>query len=869
MDERGSARRNELASRLDYGPDGNMIAVMLTGKGDRATPPVVPLKPYHPGPDSLMKNNLCLNRRPHPILRSCWSWLVFLSLTLTLTSAWAQNLPDALDNALVWSSGGPAPWYGETSYTHDGTDAATSGGISDNQESWIETSVAGPGLVGFWWKVSSETNFDYLRYIVDGVTNAAISGEVDWVQRTNYLADGPHTLRWSFSKDKAFAYGLDRGFLDQVSFITPAAVITSQPQGVHQRQGSTVALNVGVTGDFLTYQWRREGSSLAGATQASLTLTNALAAQSGGYDVVITNIHNAVTSQVAVVDIYVALPMPTRSTNLGLVLGWGNNSYGQLNPPADLTNAVAVAGGDGFSVALRSDGTVVAWGLGGACYTCVPAGLSNVIAIALGAGHTLALREDGTVVAWGSGGLCQTCVPVGLSNVVAIAAGFDHSMALRDDSTTVAWGGNQYGQLNVISNLNDTVAIAAGDQFSLALRKNGSVVGWGRNDFGQVSGATNFANLTSISASGIGYGAVALKNDGGVVAWGMAGSGETNVPAGLSSVASVYGANGFNAALKNDGNMVAWGLSPSIPLSLNNIVGLATGNAFLIAVVSIPLVVPADVTTPDGGNAVFNVVAQGPGAFTYQWYFNGLTLPGATNASVTLSNLTLSKAGNYSVRVWSDQRQALSRPAKLTVTPRNDSFAQRIVASGGGGKFLSNNTTASSEAGEPNHANAFGNRSIWYQWTAPVTGSVTVDTIGSTFDTVVAVYTGDNFSNLVLQGGDDDGANFNRNSLLTLNCTAGVTYLIAVDGFLGATGGMILNVTPVLSIPSSNLAVGGQFNLAIFAPGGRKIALETSPDLHIWTPVSTNVAPADGMLRINQPVNGMGARLYRAHQISP
>jgi alpha-tubulin suppressor-like RCC1 family protein len=65
---------------------------------------------------------------------------------------------------------------------------------------------------------------------------------------------------------------------------------------------------------------------------------------------------------------------------------------------------------------------VVAWGDNSAGQTNVPAGLSNVVAVAAGGFHSLALKNDGSVVAWGDNTAGQTSVPVGLTNVVAISA---------------------------------------------------------------------------------------------------------------------------------------------------------------------------------------------------------------------------------------------------------------------------------------------------------------------------------------------------------------------------------------------------------------------------------------------------------------
>src|SRR6266536_5553472 len=85
----------------------------------------------------------------------------------------------------------------------------------------------------------------------------------------------------------------------------------------------------------------------------------------------------------------------------GQVVAWGSNSFGQTNVPAELTNVIAIAGGEAYSLALKSDGTVVGWGDNSYGQTNVPADLSNVVGIAAGYAHALALTADGTVVAWG------------------------------------------------------------------------------------------------------------------------------------------------------------------------------------------------------------------------------------------------------------------------------------------------------------------------------------------------------------------------------------------------------------------------------------------------------------------------------------
>ena len=138
---------------------------------------------------------------------------------LVVMPASAQlSLGEAVDNtALTWTTGGDANWFGQTStYYHDG-DAAQSGDIEDYEESWIKTTVTGPGTLTFYWKVSSEEGWDYLVYI-DGAQQGSISGEVDWHQMSYNIGSGPHTLNWTYEKDFCLSGGSDCGWLDKVEF---------------------------------------------------------------------------------------------------------------------------------------------------------------------------------------------------------------------------------------------------------------------------------------------------------------------------------------------------------------------------------------------------------------------------------------------------------------------------------------------------------------------------------------------------------------------------------------------------------------------------------------------------------------------------
>ena len=102
---------------------------------------------------------------------------------------------------------------------------------------------------------------------------------------------------------------------------------------------------------------------------------------------------------------------------------------------------------------------------------------------------------------------------------------------------------------------------------------------------------------------------------------------------------------------------------------------------------------------------------------------------------------------------------------------------------------------ASREAGEPAHAGNIGGSSVWFAWTAPTTGTVTINTAGSSFDTLLAVYTGSSVSGLAAVASNDD-ANYpvTLTSAVTFHVVAGQTYRIAVDGWNGAAGNIMLNL---------------------------------------------------------------------------
>jgi len=146
------------------------------------------------------------------------------SATLTLiVGSVAEGLAAAIDApAQVITSSGDLAWRPQALYSHDGSDAARSGEIGDLQDSVMSTQVTGPTKATFYWGISSEADYDYLRFYIDDVEQAAISGEVGWTLKEFVIPAGTHTLKWAYIKDDFVRSGLDSGFVDEFKLYADA-----------------------------------------------------------------------------------------------------------------------------------------------------------------------------------------------------------------------------------------------------------------------------------------------------------------------------------------------------------------------------------------------------------------------------------------------------------------------------------------------------------------------------------------------------------------------------------------------------------------------------------------------------------------------
>src|SRR5207249_6623871 len=180
------------------------------------------------------------------------------------------------------------------------------------------------------------------------------------------------------------------------------------------------------------------------------------------------------------------------------------------------------------------------------------------------------------------------------------------------------------------------------------------------------------SNVTAVAAGWTH--SLALKSDGTVAAWGDNTFGESTVPPGLTNVVAIAaGADPFageqsaySMALQRDGTVVAWGSGPvlELPVGMDGVMALGAGVSHASATRYgrlTPVIIhePTNQYQISGGAATFTAVAVAPGALQYQWQNNGTNISGATNSTLTLTNVGAAQQGTH-VAIISDSSGSIS-----------------------------------------------------------------------------------------------------------------------------------------------------------------------------------------------------------------
>ncbi len=455
-----------------------------------------------------------------------------------------------------------------------------------------------------------------------------------------------------------------------VNVLEPVS-ISGSPASATVCEGDANTFTVTASGDGLSYQWRKDGAAIGGATGASYTIASAVAADSGSYDCVVTGSCNTETSGGATFTAEVAATITLEP--LGSTPCVGDS----------LTLNILASGTPPLAYQWRKDGVDVAGevsatlSLGAAevsdtaSYTCF---VSNGCGSDVSASAVVVVREPVTIVTG----------PVGAT--ICEGAAYTLSVAATGHGLSYQWRRNGADIAAATSASYVIGSSVAADAGSYACVVTGTC---STETTAAVSLIVNVAATITLDPTG------ATVCPGQMTSFSILGSGTPP----LSYVWKLDGAiipgatsSTYSLLLPTAGN------AGDYTCEISNSCG-SEESAAATLVVNDPLFVtgePTDATICLGDPHTFTVVATGDG-IAYQWRKNGGSIGGATGASFTIPAVAVSDAGLYDCQVTADCGAELTTlvtltplaPAAITVDPTGDSVCPgtpvsfSIGASGG------------------------------------------------------------------------------------------------------------------------------------------------------------------------------------------
>ncbi len=593
------------------------------------------------------------------------------------------------------------------------------------------------------------------------------------------------------------SWGSSRGnlTLNWATDSTPMApTLVTQPVGQSVAVGGNATFSVVASGTApLAYQWRREGVDLSGETLATLSLANVQSSQAGAYTVMVSNSVSSVTSQPALLTVsapgvttepFDAVVAGRWSTDVGTDSGAFSVAYGALNFTSGVLRNPS-AGGPPASAASRE------W-----IQTPFTRTADWAVQVDVNFNATLVAGQSMT---W----QLRAASSADPTDFFAIDY-FRHYMQLTTSQPPVAFGRTFNNGAEAASGQLGGLSQAFGTLRLTYVASTQTLTAWLDGD-GSANGYT-FSSVfsTTLASAGWNMGAgdtfvIRLTATNGTVANDtmpvvegacFADNFQTLVtPTGSIGAPQISALSRTSAATLNAGSSVSY----------NYAITLASGDSLTWA----------DLLFADAGGVEKQITvtsASGVGAIdtTTSWLNGNYTFLKAIVVTAAAGRTDFLRDGT--VAYWNS---AVTGPSTHSVAfanldfsltggqssgggPANNQFADRIALTGLPVSTTGSNVGANKESGEPSHVGS-GGASVWWTWTAPLSGSVTVDTNGSTFDTMLAVYTGNSLDGLSLVGSDDDGGT-GVASQLTFAATSGTVYQIAVDGFSGLTGSIALHL---------------------------------------------------------------------------
>lgn len=431
--------------------------------------------------------------------------------------------------------------------------------------------------------------------------------------------------------------------------VNEGAAITAQPQGATVMEGDSVSLYVMATGNPApTYQWKKDGVDIAGATSEIYDIAVTSRSDAGEYTVVVDNGVGSATSEIAVLDVQYAPEIATQ--------------------PSD--TAVGVGGSATFTVAVSANpAATIQWFRG----TEALSGETNSTLTVSG----LTLKDSGSTF---------------------------HAVATSSiDTVTSSTATLTVREIPAITSQPTGGSVNAGGSFTFTVTATGTptpTYQWRKGGVA-ISGATgNSLTLSSLKGTDAGDYSVVVSNAQGSVTSSVATlvvptppvitanpvGGKKVVGESFTFSVIATGTAPFTYQWKKDGTNISGATAANLALTslkvedagsysvtVSNSVGPVDSTAAVLEVdkaLKAPTFTkqPANTSVRTGGSATLTVAAAGNPVPTYQWFKNNVAISGQTGTSLAIANAAVADQASYHVVATNTQGTAKSDLVRVTVT---------------------------------------------------------------------------------------------------------------------------------------------------------------------------------------------------------
>lgn len=570
---------------------------------------------------------------------------------------------------------------------------------------------------------------------------------------------------------------------DEAVLTVPSIIITGQPQSRHLRRATKAVFEVSVDRhkDYaFAYQWFYNGAAIEEATARELELPGVSLAQSGAYHVHVWTNNDSATSHAATLTVIEPGSVVSQSgggsflpgTDIELSISPGGNPAPGIQWSL---NGEAIPGATGPGIVLADAQPVDGGHYSVIVYNELGAEESDVIPVRVEA-PLLPFSDD-----FASRGSIHGVHGTGSgSNVGASRESGEpkHAGKDGDHSVWLAWVAPESGLVTFST---------VGSQFDTLLGV-------------YVSDDEMLNHLVEVASD---------DDEGGYHTSQV----QCVVVGGVEYIVAVDGFDHANGDL-----VLHWNLESSEDVLPS--IGLG----------------PQDTTLNLGSTLVISVDFQSAVPADVQWYFDGQPIAGADQSVFTLNGFDWQHVGVYSVWLSTGSIDLFAGSAEVQINTEGlshvaarDKLADAALAgvltngpvqtqssegddstpsrqgrasffnavSGYSGTQIFSTLYAGKDPGEPNHCGIVGGASYWFIYQPPTSGWLELDTNGSTFDTLLAVYTdggsGSGYDSLLSVACDNNSGTDHRDSALVAEVEGGRLYFIVVDGVYGARGTVRLN----------------------------------------------------------------------------